>query len=294
MRAAALGYAQRGWHVLPLAARGKVPAGAGRGVLDASADPDTIRAWWRRWPAANVGIAAGASGLLIIDLDGTTGADSYGYLLRELGPPGPSMPPWLIDGAGVVTGRGYHLYFAAPAGVELRPRAGVRPGFDVRAGASYVVGPPSIHPSGRPYRWLDNQPPAEVPVLAPAWVEFLIDKPAEAPPVRVAPVRDEVHGTPYGRAAVAGVLRELAGSTRGQRNRSTYAAARRVLDLHRDGHLPDPDSALSAVAGCAIETGLDDDETTTTLASALAGAWGGSTDEHRPRARALVGRMEAA
>ena len=35
----------------------------------ATTDPATIEDWWRRWPGANVGIAAGKSGLVVVDAD---------------------------------------------------------------------------------------------------------------------------------------------------------------------------------------------------------------------------------
>jgi hypothetical protein len=65
---AALGYAQRGWPVLPCKPRGKVPL-TEHGCKDATLSIDTIVDWWARWPAANVGIATGeVSGLLVLDV----------------------------------------------------------------------------------------------------------------------------------------------------------------------------------------------------------------------------------
>jgi len=127
--------------------------------------------------------------------------------------------------------------------------------------------------------------------LAPAWCELLADRREERRPaaVRVAPVRDDIHGTRYGRAALAGVLRDLAGTAPGRRNRATYAAARRVLDLHHGGHLPDADVALAPVADMALRSGLPPREVETTLASAFAGTHGGTTDEHRHHARTIMG-----
>lgn len=65
--AAALRAAETGWAVFPVRPRGKIPA-----VRDweraASTDPGRLLEWWttRDW---NVGIAAGRSGLLVLDLD---------------------------------------------------------------------------------------------------------------------------------------------------------------------------------------------------------------------------------
>ena len=50
-------------------------------------------------------------------------------------------------------GRGQHFYFQHP-GVPIPNYAGkLGPGLDVRGEGGYVVAPPSIHLSGKPYEW---------------------------------------------------------------------------------------------------------------------------------------------
>ena len=91
----ALELAALGWHILPLSAASKRPLGncpACRaqpgapghladgcpcltadgwchGVRAASTDPARITAWWQREPAAVPGVAAGPSGLVLVDID---------------------------------------------------------------------------------------------------------------------------------------------------------------------------------------------------------------------------------
>jgi hypothetical protein len=91
----ALGLAALGWHILPLSPVSKRPLGncpacrprhgiaahlasacpcltAGgwcHGVRAATTDPARINAWWRREPRAVPGIAAGPSGLVLVDID---------------------------------------------------------------------------------------------------------------------------------------------------------------------------------------------------------------------------------
>jgi hypothetical protein len=62
-----------------------------------------------------------------------------------------------------------------PAGREIRNSAGrLGEGLDVRASGGYVVIPPSIHETGRPYQWAEPLRPV---VEAPAWlIELLTDK----------------------------------------------------------------------------------------------------------------------
>ncbi|ARJ67439.1 hypothetical protein WV31_18095 [Magnetospirillum sp. ME-1] len=84
------------------------------GLLEASTDPEQIRRWWRRWPWANVAIATGASGLVVIDVD--VGIDRDGHqkegeasladLERDYGP--------LPDTVEAITGSGgRHILFKA-------------------------------------------------------------------------------------------------------------------------------------------------------------------------------------
>ena len=151
---------RRGWALFPLhtpqhgkcscgnaacGSPGKHPRTA-NGVHDASKDPARVARWWSMWPEANIGLACGAiSGLVIIDVDGAEGEDSFRGLEAELGP-----LPATVE---ALTGKGRHLYFNHPGGI-VRPTAGILgPGVDVRGDGSYVVAPPSLHATGRRYTW---------------------------------------------------------------------------------------------------------------------------------------------
>lgn len=137
---AALTYAARGWAVIPCLPGGKAPLGtlAPHGLKDATTDAATIRAWWETEPDANVGVAAGRSGLIIIDCDGAEGVATFAAWAE-------AHDVALGDVPCVETARGgRHYYFAAPPGVDVGPKVRVLPGVDVRAGESYVVVPPSV------------------------------------------------------------------------------------------------------------------------------------------------------
>lgn len=151
---AALAYASHGWPIVPLHhARGgrcscpnvhcdrvaKHPRTA-NGFHDASADPATVTAWWARWPEANIGFSPGRAGLLVIDVDGPRGeaaAQAMGLLAE------PTLE--------VLTGRGRHLWFRHPGGVIGNVDLGDE--LDVRADHGFVLLPPSVHATGRVYRW---------------------------------------------------------------------------------------------------------------------------------------------
>src|SRR5260370_29318592 len=113
MLRAALLYAEKfGFSVFPCRVCGKEPLPE-HGLKDASKDSATIRAWWRRWPKANVGIATGAaSGIVVLDVDAKAdGPETLAILEDEHGRL--SDTPTVLTGGG-----GQHLYFRDPRGLR--------------------------------------------------------------------------------------------------------------------------------------------------------------------------------
>ena len=172
----ALQYAAKGWRVLPLhgvtASRtctcgksdcssvGKHPRTA-HGVKDATTDEAVIRAWWRRWPDANVGIATGkASDLVVIDVDPRHGGSHSMVQLSQIFE---GVENTLRVQTGGTDG-GYHLYFKC-GGRQVPNRANLLDGgLDVRGENGYVVAPPSRHASGNQYSWdRADRPLADLP-----------------------------------------------------------------------------------------------------------------------------------
>jgi hypothetical protein len=161
----ALAYADAGWPVFPQAPGGKAPAirnphpeGSperaacrgecgrdGHGLHDATTDPDKIRYWWSKDPDRNIGIATGAPGPDVVDIDvreSGTGMPAY-QRLRQAG---------LLGGEKAIVrtpSTGLHLYFAGtnqPCGqirgqhVELKASGGsITAPPSRRGGAQYVV-----------------------------------------------------------------------------------------------------------------------------------------------------------
>jgi hypothetical protein len=159
-RVMALEYAKRGWYVIPvhhvmssgacscgLAACksiGKHPA-----ISDwqncCTRDEDTIRAWWGEDSQYSVGIVAGRSGLVVIDIDRKSGGlESLEELKKDLDLGSP-----LICKTG---GGGFHYYYSS-RGLKFGNRAKFLPGIDVRGEGGCVVAPPSRHSSGNAYEW---------------------------------------------------------------------------------------------------------------------------------------------
>ena len=160
------------------------------GWKDATNDCERIAAWWSLSPRANIGIAAGASGLLVVDLDGDAGRLSW---TRLAGRNGGHEPTRVAE-----TGKsdGLHIYFHGE-GPSTAGRLGS--GIDTRGRGGYVIAPPSVHPNGRRYRWRD----AFAPIAdAPAWLLGLLE-PIPPPPVgERGSLPPGAKATAYGRAAL--------------------------------------------------------------------------------------------
>ena len=160
---AALAYAEAGWSIVPMVPGGKQPLIPWLEFQQRRAAPDEIRAWFQRWPAANIAVVTGAiSGIVVIDIDPRHGGEAALKLLEDEIGPIPSTVEALTGGGG------RHLYFAHP-GETLRNRAGLRPGLDLRGDGGIIVVPPSLHPSGRRYTWAGGNSPQEAdPAPLPA------------------------------------------------------------------------------------------------------------------------------
>jgi hypothetical protein len=140
------------------------------GLLDATTDEATVRAWSERWPDANVAILTGAANdLWVLDADGAGGLEALAALERQHGQL-PPLTPRVRTGGG-----GLHYYFKWPTdGTVIRncTRLHGLP-IDVRGEGGYVVAPPSRHRSGTAYAW-ELAPGEGIPAEAPAWLLALV------------------------------------------------------------------------------------------------------------------------
>lgn len=219
----ALELAACGWQVLPL--NGKIPR-TRHGCDDASADPAQVRAWWSRWPAANIG-AKVPDPLLVFDVDPRNGGLEGWRSLTA----GRDVPDTLTTVSGRGDG-GSHRYFLRPAGPISRAK--LPRGIDLKT-SGYCVVPPSLHPAtGQPYTWQVDVDP----VPLPSWLREVLrpDPPKPRNPF-------STHTNASGRALVDFVARQVDGN----RNDALYWAARQALEsgvLDQIG----PDLIAAAVA----------------------------------------------
>jgi putative DNA primase/helicase len=169
----ALFYAERlGWPVLPIhhpigkvgapyglecscggrcdRSRGKHPL-TPNGLKDASTDPDVIRAWWARWPLANIAvrtgtIESGGIGFDVIDIDGPRGLASWQQAGIKVDVVHEAFTPGNRD-----HDPGRHLYVAA---CGTGNTSNELPGVDTRGDNGYVLAPPSLGMRGTRYAWV--------------------------------------------------------------------------------------------------------------------------------------------
>ena len=155
MRDAARALRALGWSVIPIEAHGKRPLVAWLEYQSRLPREDEIDAWFGARREPNLGVVTGAvSNLVVLDVDPQHGgAQSLAALEIEHG----ALPDTVEAQTG---GGGRHFYFAHPGGVAHN-RVGLAPGIDLRGDGGCVVAPPSLHPSGRRYRWAPGRSPQE-------------------------------------------------------------------------------------------------------------------------------------
>ena len=148
----ALRYAALGWAVFPCRPNDKVPA-TPHGCLDATTDPDQIRAWWSEAPNCNIGLACGEpSGAVALDLDARSGGTEFwAAALDDNGP----LPDGVYESQ--TGGGGTHYLFA----YNGEPNYDIAPGVEIKSTGKYIVVPPSIHPNGTAYEWELSSSPIE-------------------------------------------------------------------------------------------------------------------------------------
>lgn len=232
MLEAALAYAKAGWAVVPLREDGSKrpkfktgPDHAGAATCDVLQVTD----WWTRWPEAPIGVVPATSGHVVIDVDGEQGRETFDAH------PGP-FPPTACSISGREAG-GFHLWYRVPPTAKAPRGRILGPGLELKAAGNLVVAPPSLHKSGRRYRW--EVPPSRVPCQVPP--DWMLEDP-NAPnlrPVRPAQRRlpDGADATKEGAIRLRGITETVATAPVGNRHACLYWAARQARELYDAGHV---------------------------------------------------------
>jgi archaellum biogenesis ATPase FlaH len=135
----------------------------------ATSDPITIRTWFEgQFKDCGLGIATGEFRnryLVVIDIDDRpefSGSDT----LKDL----EQLHGELPNTVEVITGSGgRHIYFLTDQPIRNEASGKLGQGIDVRGIGGQVLAPPTVHPNGRTYEWVEgksiaNTPPADMPL----------------------------------------------------------------------------------------------------------------------------------
>ncbi|TCM35126.1 bifunctional DNA primase/polymerase [Kribbella sp. VKM Ac-2568] len=265
-------HADRGLAVFPLRPGSKAPA-----VEDwphvATTDAEQITRWWREAPY-NIGVATGASGLLVIDLGqpksagemvpepwDTRGAACGRDVLDQLAADvGQAMPrTWMVS----TPSGGQHLYYRQPDGAELGNSAG-RLGWkiDTRGHGGYVVGAGSVI---RGTRYLADV--IRRPAILPDWIAAALTPPP-TPTETPTGTPDPTNASAYTLAALAGELDKVLAAAPGHRNDTLNRAAFALGQL-AGAHLLDESTARDELVSAAARIGLPPGEADRTITSGL-------------------------
>jgi len=246
-------YLRRDWYVFPLIPGKKVPA-TGKGWKDATLDAERVANWAKLWPGCGWGIACGPSHLLVVDLDGTAGEQSW----LELTNGGRRVTPQTI--VSLTGSGGWHLVCHDPGGHSSRGRGRnstrlLGPGIDTRGVGGYIVAPPSLHPNGKRYQWFGEE--LREPAKVPDWILTRLHKDDAGPerPQRVRVAVTAHESTPYGLRVMEGILARLAAAEDGNRHDLNYWAGVRAAQLHTAGHTTG--DALGHVLDTALQNRKD-------------------------------------
>ena len=179
---AALAYAERGWKVFPLQPNTKIPFPGTNGVKDATDDAETIRAWWKVHPDANLALACGEpSGIWVVDIDvgHKAGVDGFASLAGK----NITLP---LTATQDTPNGGCHMLYKCDAAEKPRNKNNFMPGIDIRGTGYYIVLAPSVI-DGKHYVMNNGSVLAEFPDrMKPEPPGARLSMPWDAPPPQTA------------------------------------------------------------------------------------------------------------
>ena len=126
---------------------------------DTRASHEDLYKWYEERPYLNIGIIT--NGLVIVDADKD---EAVLWCDEHLSTPVVSN-----------TAKGKHYFFKQLHSLESRNTVNKGCGIDIRANGGYVVAPPSVHGSGKFYRWSNDETPMfdDIPEMSLAEYEVL-------------------------------------------------------------------------------------------------------------------------
>jgi hypothetical protein len=208
------------------------------GFKDASADPDVVRRWWTRWPAALIGVPTGAK-FVVVDAD-LQHPEAQEWHHRA------NLP---ITRTHHTRSGGRHLLFQPHD--RLKCSAGkIWPHIDTRGAGGYIIWWPAEGFEVRHGALLASVPDWIIAKLTPP--------PPPSPPRQPAALERQL----------GGIIRTIVNSKQGERNRVTFWGCCRIAELVAGGGLS-REHGISIAIEAASRCGLPPCEARRTALSAL-------------------------
>ena len=138
----------------------KTPFGKWQQYQNKRETREVVKKWYEDRPYLNLGIIT--NGLLVVDADTDEGVQ------------------WCKDNLSVgiysITAKGAHFFFKQPKNQKVNCEIkNTKCGIDIKADGGLVVAPPSVHGSGKFYRWSSDETPMfnDIPEMSLADYEVL-------------------------------------------------------------------------------------------------------------------------
>jgi len=142
-------YYEKGLSVIPLKFKEKIPLIPWEKYQHERATIQEIEEWFKEgWK--NIGVVCGkvSGNLIVIDFDSQELFNNFVLKISEYPLSEKFKNTWIIR-----TGKGYHFYFRVDEDLTTTRRFN---GIEIRGDGSQVVAPPSMHPSGKVYEFVED------------------------------------------------------------------------------------------------------------------------------------------
>ena len=149
-------YLNSGWSILPVKPDEKRPYMTNWLQYNKTrATRNQVENWFKNLSGAGVGVVTGKiSNIIVLDIESYCKTPIEEILKK--------YPTKLISRSG---SGGYHLFYQFPTGVsKVSNRVKIFDGADLRADGGFIVLPPTRHPSGGVYQWIEKGIPGAFPL----------------------------------------------------------------------------------------------------------------------------------
>lgn len=256
---------KQGWSCIPCLLKSKQAAISWKAYQDRLPDEQELHDFFTGRDDRNLAIITGdvSHRLLVIDFDDPS-------LYCEWW-----MKRFRRASLAVTTGKGVHIYFRLAEG-EAAPLNGKfqingQPAGDIRYNGGYVLAPPSVHPTGARYRWID------APFLTVQFADLKLERPAKAnaalprqpgrPAAPAAPSNGAIRNpNAYAETALEQECAKVQTATEGLRNNQVYVSA---VKLAKYGQILGTEWIRIRLLSAAAAVGLPTMEASRTINSGL-------------------------